>query len=128
MSNEFSMGFVALFGQPLERPQVCSIVAHWLERFERVEQVAPQGVLTMILSEPGDLNLEPNLQFRITNSDQFAWVYLTCGRRIIETTGMPNGEEVSLCLSVLTELPGLERIYSDKDDKKLGELEKEGLL
>ncbi|MEZ5406328.1 MAG: hypothetical protein R3F23_09280 [Verrucomicrobiia bacterium] len=75
-----------------------------------------------------DVIWDENLQFRILNGDEFSWVYLTRNKFIIETTGQPNGEEVSLCLNLLTELPELKTVIPDSDEKRLEELEKQGLI
>ena len=128
MSNEFALGFVAVFGTPVTASTTRAFVASWLDRYEQVEQVLGQEVATVKLGEPSDLLDDENPTFRVVNGPQYAWVYVTHGARVVETTGTPNGEEVSLSLELLTELPGVERIVPTSDERKMEALEQEGLL
>ena len=128
MSNEFALGFVAVFEKALDKRRMEKIVSSWLDRFEKVEQVAPRDVATLPIEKLEDIGWEDNLQFRILNGGEFAWVYLTLKTRVIESTGQPNGDQVSLALIALTELPELVTIVPDSDQKQLEELEKQGLF
>lgn len=125
-----SKGYVALFEAPLDREIICLIVESWLERFERVEQITPEPGLSasaLEITNRGEIMWEPNLQFRVINGDDFSWVYITQNQRVIETTGFPS-EEISLCLDVLLELDGVAEIIDEHNDKRLDQLEAEGLL
>lgn len=128
MSNPFAMGFVARFNEPLDETRLRALIASWLDRFERLEQVVDNDVATLQVGEPGEVRWEKNMQFRILDGGQFAWVYITKGSKLIETTGMSAGDEASLCLTLLTELPGIAEIVHDNDEKRLAEMEAEGLL
>ena len=48
-------------------------------------------------------------------------------RIVIETTGLPH-EKISLCLDILLELPGVTEIVDQHDDRRLDELERDGLM
>lgn len=125
-----SKGFVALFGAPLDKAGVEACVSSWLERFEKLEQVAPQmghDIATVTVSSPSDIMWENSLQFRVLNGDDFAWIYITMNRSAIETSGLPK-EEISLCLDVLLELPNVIEIIDERNDRRLDQLEAEGLL
>ena len=102
----------------------------WLARFEKVEQVVPgiqAGNTTTAIQSPQDLIPSDHLQFRVIQGQDFAWAYLTRGRRVIETTGLPQ-EKISLCLDILLELPGVSEIVDQHDDRRLDELERDGLM
>ena len=124
-----SKGFVGIFSSPLTRELVSECAASWLARFERVEQVTPDpgAVSTVILKQPEDIMWETNLQFRVMNGEEFAWIYLTLDKRCMETSGLPS-EEIALCLEVLLELPEIANVVDQRNEKKLDELEQEGLL
>ncbi len=128
MSNPFSLGFVAVFRKPLDSGAISAMVGSWLGRFDRVEQVSQGDVATLPLEEPGDILWGEHVQFRVLQGDQFAWVYVTRNRRVAESTGMPAGDQVSLSLSVLTDLPGLEEIVPESDERRLEQLERDGIL
>lgn len=128
MANPFSLGFVAVFNEPLDEALMRYLVQSWLERYERVEQVVERDVATTQVEGTDEVRWEKNLQFRILNGDEFAWVYITRDSKVIETTGMPKNEAVSLCLDLLIELPGLREIVPDTDEARLTQLEAEGLL
>lgn len=70
---------------------------------------------------------ETHLQFRILHGGEFAWVYLSLDRRAIETTGLAS-DQLSLCLQVLTELPGITEIISQENERRLDALEAEGII
>lgn len=126
MNNEFVLGFVAVFQKAFDKAQVEGCIQSWLTRFEKVEQVAPRDIATLPVETVEDICWEDNLQFRVTEGGEFSWIYLTMKSKVIETTGQPNGAQVSLSLTVLTELPELVTIVPDHDQKRLEELEKEG--
>ena len=126
MKNEFALGFVAIFEKALDKARIEKIAASWLERFEKVEQVAARDIATLPIETLEDICWENNLQFRVTEGGEFSWIYLTLQSKVIETTGQPNGDQVSLCLTVLTELPELITIIPDSDQKRLDEFESQG--
>jgi hypothetical protein len=120
-------GFVAVFGQELDRARVSVCVASWLERFEKVEQVAPANEFTLELKETKEILWDANLQFRVSNGDQFAWIYITLDRTAMETTGFADAE-ISFCLEVLLELPDVAEIVDEKNQRRLEQLEKAGVI
>ena len=124
-----SKGFVGLFSAPLDKELVSECAASWLERFERLEQVTPDpgSIATVILKKPEDIMWESNMQFRVLNGEEFAWIYLTLDKRCMETSGLAS-EEISLCLEVLLELPLIADVVDQNNSKKLDQLEAEGLL
>lgn len=128
--NEFSKGFVAVFDRTLTADDIRSFVNHWLENFECVEQVLPGQIATTRIRSQDEIMVRSHMQFRILNGDQFAWAYASLSRRSIETTGLVThqGDQLSLCLEVLTGLSGVTQIIPDHDDDRLDALESEGLL
>lgn len=129
---EYSKGYVALFNAPIQRENVESYLQSWQSRFERIEQIRSSGgggsgILAFEIKEISEIYWEKNLQFRILSGEDFAWVYLTLDKRVIETTGMPSPEAM-LSLDLLLELEGAEEIIDQNNDRRLDELEKEGLL
>ncbi len=120
-------GFVAVFSKDLGRPEISECVASWLERFEKVEQVVPGMEGTLEVKEPSEIMWEPNQQFRVINGEQFAWVYVSLDKRAMETTGFQDAE-ISFCLEVLLELPGIAEVVDEKNQRRLDELEKAGIL
>lgn len=125
-----SKGYVAIFDAPLNKESISLFVESWLERFERVEQVTPESGLSataLAITKREEIMWEPSLQFRVVNGDEFTWIYVTQNRQVIETTGEPV-EGISLCLDVLIELEGVTEIIEEHNDKRLDELEKQGLL
>ncbi len=120
-------GFIAVFENALGRPEISECVLLWLERFEKVEQVIPNMEGTLEVKEPGEIMWEPNLQFRVLNGEQFAWVYASQERRAMETTGFQDAE-ISFCLEVLLELPGVAEVIDEKNQRRLDELEKAGII
>jgi hypothetical protein len=120
-------GFVAVFERDLTQAHIAECVLSWLERFEKVEQVIPQMEGTLEVKEPAEIMWEPNLQFRVLNGEQFAWVYVSAGRRAMETTGFQDAE-ISFCLEVLLELPGIAEVIDEKNQRRLDELEKAGII
>ena len=125
-----SRGYVAVFALAHSDESILGILDSWMSRFQRVEQVVPgtqAGNTTITLANSGELLKADHLQFRVIQGDDFAWAYLTRGRRVIETTGLPN-EKIALCLDILLELPGITEIVDQHDDRRLDELERDGLM
>ena len=120
-------GFVAIFNKKLNRTRVGACVESWLERFEKVEQVAPSSEFTLEVKETKDILWDPNLQFRVGNGDQFAWIYITLDKAAMETTGLADAE-ISFCLEVLLELPDLAEVVDEKNQRRLEQLEKAGII
>jgi hypothetical protein len=120
-------GFVAVFEKAHDRASLSECVASWLERFEKVEQVIPGMGGTCEIKEPSEILWEPNLQFRVTNADQFAWVYVSLDKLAMETTGFQDAE-ISFCLEVLLELPGIAEVVDEKNQRRLEQLEKAGII
>lgn len=125
-----SRGYVAVFAEPHADGSIRKILESWLDRFEKVEQVIPgiqAGNTTTNIQKAEDFIPSDHLQFRVIQGGDFAWAYLTRGRRVIETTGMPH-EKISLCLDILLELAGVTEIVDQHDDRRLDELERDGLM
>ncbi len=120
-------GFIAVFEQELGKSEISDCVASWLDRFEKVEQVVPRMEGTLEVKETRDIMWEPNLQFRVLNGEQFAWVYVSLDKRAMETTGFQDAE-ISFCLEVLLELPGIAEVIDEKNQRRLDELEKAGII
>ena len=120
-------GFIAVFEEALGRPGISECVASWLERFEKVEQVVPKMEGTLEVKEPSEIMWEPNMQFRVIKREQFAWAYVSLNRRAIETTGFQDAE-ISFCLEVLLELPGVAEVIDEKNQRRLDQLEKAGII
>ena len=125
-----SRGYVAVFAQPHTDESIREILQSWLDRFARIEQVIPgaqAGNSTIGITSPSELLPSDHLQFRVIQGEDFSWAYLTRGRRVIETTGLPN-EKIALCLDILLELKGVTEIVDQSDDRRLDELERDGLM
>jgi len=125
-----SRGYVAVFAHAHTDDSIREILDSWMSRFERVEQVVPgtqAGNTTITLANSGELLKADHLQFRVIQGQDFAWAYLTRGRRVIETTGLPH-EKIALCLDILLELNGVTEIVDQHDDRRLDELERDGLM
>jgi hypothetical protein len=120
-------GFVAIFGQKLTKGRISECVASWLERFEKVEQVAPGMEFTLEIKGEGEIIWDPSLQFRVSNGEQFAWVYASLEGSVMETTGFADAE-ISFCLEVLLELPEVTEVVDEKNQRRLEQLEKAGLI
>ncbi len=120
-------GFVAICAVPHSQERILHFVDSWLSRFERVEQVVPHETATVEIASPEDLMWEEHLQFRIINGEQFTWVYLSQTQRAIETTGFEDAE-ISLCLDVLLELHGVTEVVDEKNERRLNQLEREGVI
>ena len=66
----------------------------WLASFDRVEQVLPgslAGTSTIELKSEKDIAWEQHLQFRVLAGEDFSWIYLGRGSRVLETSGLPRG-------------------------------------
>ena len=125
-----SRGYVAIFSEPHTDSSIRLILQSWMDRFERIEQIIPgaqAGNSTVTLTSPQELLPGDHLQFRILVGGDFTWAYLTRGRRVIETTGLPS-EKIALCLDVRLELNGVTEIVDQSDDRRLDELERDGLM
>src|SRR3989338_7185032 len=113
-------GYVALLKSPLTQEVLEAIVENWLTRFDAVEQLRPdggEGVFAFAVRDISDMVWERDLQFRVLAGEQFAWVYLTADRRILESDGLSDPGGAVLSFDVFSELPGCERIVSDSNDK-----------
>jgi hypothetical protein len=125
-----SKGYVAICSEPLTKTAIGECLKSWLDRFEKVEQVAPKmgaSTSTISVSSEKEIMWEKNMQFRVLSGPDFAWVYLSLDGLVIETSGLPQ-DEIALCLDVLLELPNVTEIIDENNDKRLDELESEGLL
>jgi len=120
-------GFVAVFERDLTQADIAECVTSWIERFEKVEQVIPNVDGTLEVKEPVQIMWEPNLQFRVMNGEQFAWVYVSQDKRAMETTGFQDAE-ISFCLEVLLELPRVAEVVDEKNQRRLDELERAGII
>ena len=120
-------GFVAVFERDLTKANIAECVASWIERFEKVEQVIPNMDGTLEVQEPEQIMWEPNLQFRVVDGEQFAWVYVSVDKRAMETTGFQDAE-ISFCLEVLLELPSVAEIVDEKNQRRLDDLERAGII
>jgi len=120
-------GFAAVFERDMTKASITDCVVSWLERFEKVEQVIPNMEGTLEVKEPEEIMWEPHLQFRVLNGDQFAWVYVSLDRRAMETTGFQDAE-ISFCLEVLLELPRVAEIVDERNQRRLDELERAGII
>jgi hypothetical protein len=120
-------GFVAVFERDLARDDIAECVSSWLERFEKVEQVIPNMEGTLQVKEPAEIMWESNLQFRVLKGEQFAWIYVSLDKRAMETTGFQDAE-ISFCLEVLLELPGIAEVIDERNQRRLDELERAGII
>ncbi|NUN93030.1 MAG: hypothetical protein HUU04_04525 [Verrucomicrobiae bacterium] len=123
-------GYVGLFQEPLNRERIEGIVCSWLDRFGAVEQTAGNGPQALTLSVRGvsEIVWQRDLQFRILSGGQFAWVYVTMDRRVVETSGLAPKSGASLCRDILEGAPGCREIIDEKNDARLDQLEKLGLM
>ena len=120
-------GFIAVFEKELDQAAISECVSSWLERFEKVEQVIPKMEGTLEVKSLDEIMWEPHLQFRVLNGDQFSWVYVSLDKRGMETTGFQDAE-ISFCLEVLLELPNVAEIIDEKNQRRLDELERVGII
>jgi hypothetical protein len=125
-----SKGYVGVFDAPFTKASVRTFIETWLGANLQVEQVCPgphAGNTTLALTDPDTILWETNLQFRILSSSLFSWAYLSLDRRVIETSGLPD-EGNTLPLDILLDLPGLQEIVDQANDRRLDQLEAEGLM
>jgi hypothetical protein len=124
-------GFVGIFSEPLRKPRVQEIIMLWMSRFGTVEQTVGKNgqVLTLVIRSEEDLMwTEKDLQFRVTSGEQFAWIYLTQDRFVMETSGLSSEAATDLlCRDVLTNVSGCEEVIDERNNSRLDELE-QGLL
>lgn len=123
-------GYVGIFREPLDESKIEELVLRWLERFGHVEQTLGSGAqpLTSVIHKGEDLRWEKNMQFRVSSGEQFAWLYLTKDRHVIETSGLTPHQGSTLCRDVLVDMPGCNEVIDDRNDKRLDQLEAEGLM
>ena len=125
-----SKGYVGLFAEALTQAHIGEFANCWLSLFDRVEQVYPgkeAGAATFTVRTVEDILWDKNLQFRVIEGDDFAWIYAHLGGRVIETSGLPHAENMAP-LHALVELPGLEEVVDQVNERRLDQLEAEGLL
>jgi hypothetical protein len=125
-----SKGYVGLFAEAFTKAHVGAFVGVWLGAGLKIEQVCPgplAGNTTISIKEPSDVLWEPNLQFRVLDEITFSWAYLTLGKRVMETSGLPEEGNV-LPLEILAELPGLTEVIDQVNDRRLDQLEAQGLM
>jgi hypothetical protein len=126
-----STGFVGLFKDPLDKPAIRVFVQTWLGLFEKVEQVCPGAAgeaVTVQITSNAEILWETNLQFRLVVGSDFTWVYVTEDKFVMETSALGSGEPGGLALECLVELPGLIEIIDQANDRRLDELEAQGLM
>jgi hypothetical protein len=82
---------------------------------------------TLEVKETRDIMWEPHLTFRVMNGEQFAWVYVSLDKPAMETTGFQDAE-ISFCLEVLLELPNVAEVIDEKNERRLSELERAGII
>lgn len=123
-------GYVGFFEEPLKQSCIEEFVQLWLERYGKVEQAIGRGcqLLTQTIDSLEDIIWEENLQFRVLSGEQFTWVYVTQNRYVIETTGLAPAGGTCLCRDVLVNLPGCNEIIDEHENRRLDELEAEGLM
>jgi len=124
-----SKGYIAVFEEELDKPFIKDIAEVWMDSYS-LEQVCPgalAGTMTVPIREAADIVWETNLQFRVTGGETFTWVYLTVGKRVLETSGLPD-EANTFPLEVLADLPAIEEVVSQENERRLDQLEAEGLI
>lgn len=123
-------GYVALLKTPLTPELLGAIVENWLARFDKVEQLQSSGKTLSAISihSPQDVVWEKDPQFRVLAGEQFAWVYCTAERRIIESDGLADPGGQALSLAVFAEIAECECVVSDRDDRTLDQWEQAGLM
>ena len=128
--NVQRIGYVALLKVPLTGELLGAIVENWRTRFDAVEQLRSDGktLSAVAVRSPQDVVWEKDPQFRVLAGEQFAWVYFTAARRIIESDGLANPDGPALSLDVFSEIAECECVVSDRDDRTLDRWEKEGLM
>jgi hypothetical protein len=125
----YCRGYVALFHREITAEHLRACVGHWLEHFDRVEQVCPgeqSGNVTLELQEPGDMVKTRHGQFRVSRGDCFTWVYAELDRRVMETSSLPE-EGNTLAVEVLN-LPGVQEVVDQGDEATLECWERQGWM
>ncbi len=124
-----SKGYIAVFGHEIDKHTMRDCMEVWLGQFDRIEQVAPgsRSESTIIIASTSQMLWEENLQYRAMADDNFAWIYVTLGSRIMETSGL-DYEDNLIPLEVFTELHGVDEVIDARNERRLEELEKEGLI
>lgn len=125
-----SKGYVGVFDQPFTRESIGTFVEAWHASNLQIEQVCPgprAGNTTIPIHTREDILWENHLQFRLLSDTTFSWAYLSLQRQVIETSGMPDDAN-TLPLDVLLALPGLAEIVDQANDRRLDELESQGLM
>jgi len=125
-----SKGYVGLFSKSIDRNVMHKIIECWLERFEKLEQLVPgdaQGTSALSIKSTTDMMWHKNMEFRAIQGEEFTWIYVQADSKVMETSGFPS-EQLSLSVDVFVDLPGIIEIIDDEDDKRLNELEKQGIL
>lgn len=123
-------GYVGLFQEPLDRERIAGVVRSWIDRFGAIEQTAGNGphALTLPVRNVSDIVWQRDLQFRILSGGQFAWIYMTMDRRVVETSGLAPKSGASLCRDVLDGAPGCGEIIDERNEARLDQLEKLGVM
>lgn len=125
-----SKGYIAIFESAVDKTALLECVRIWLERFENMEQICPgprSGNITIPIRSADDIIWEKNPQFRVLMDQDFTWIYINLGRRFIETSGLPYENNV-LPLEALLDLPNLKEVVSQQDERRLSELEAQGII
>lgn len=125
-----SKGYVGLFSKSIDRNVMHKIIECWLERFEKLEQLVPgdaQGTSALSIKSTTDMMWHKNMEFRAIQGEEFTWIYVQADSKVMETSGFPS-EQLSLSVDVFVDLPGIIEIIDDEDEKRLNELEKQGIL
>ena len=123
-------GYVGLFEERLTRRRIEELVELWIERFGSVEQAAGSShqVSTFTIRSVSEIIWENDLQFRILAGEQFAWIYVTPNQRVIETSGLASADGLALSRDILCDTPGCIEIIDEHNDRRLDDLESQGLL
>jgi hypothetical protein len=125
-----SKGYVGVFDAPLTRAVVEAVVDTWLGSNFKIEQVCPgphAGNVTIAITKTEELLWEDNLQFRVLSDVTFAWVYFSLNRCVMETSGLPDDGNL-MPLEVLADLPGIVEVVDQVNERRLEQLEAEGLM
>ncbi|MDR2462589.1 MAG: hypothetical protein LBD30_02275 [Verrucomicrobiales bacterium] len=125
-----SKGYVGLFRCELHETHISAFVQSWLKNFDKVEQLVPgrdSGNATFTVSDPAQIMWAPHLQFRVMLGEDFAWVYVSKGGRVVETSGLPYGDNMAP-LNALAGLADLTEVIDQENERRLDELEREGVI
>ncbi|MEM9443902.1 MAG: hypothetical protein AAGA18_00985 [Verrucomicrobiota bacterium] len=125
-----SKGYIGIFDCVLDRSRLKVFAEIWLDKFDQVEQVVPgkqSGILTIHIKKSEDILEDKAPQFRVTAGEDFSWIYLSMDKPVVETSGLPVEDNV-MPLESLLDLPDLHEVVDQFDEKRIGELEREGLV